>query len=69
MLRIESFCYPRDFYWISKEGLKKAWKLKKVKTAICLVLYFALATLCFVGYYLLYPIKLLHEECESWCYR
>lgn len=63
------FCYPTDFFWINKESVKKNWEIRKAESVVALIIYFALATLAFVGYYLFLPFRILHEWCEEWCYR
>ena len=60
--------YPKDFFWINKNSVKEHWKNTKILSVVQLIIYFALATLAFVGYYLLLPFRLLHEWCEEWCY-
>ena len=64
----EEFCYPLDFFWMNKDSVKEKLKSKKLLSIITLFTYFALATLAFIGYYLLLPFRLLHEWCEEWCY-
>ena len=64
----DEFCYPKDFFWINKDGVKKHWNNNKILSVVTLIIYFVLATLAFVGYYLLLPLRLLHELCEEWCY-
>ena len=66
--RSDEFCYPKDFFWINKHSVKEHWKNTKILSVVQLIIYFALATLAFVGYYLLLPFRLLHEWCEEWCY-
>lgn len=63
----EEFCYPLDFFWINKTVLKKSWQSRKLLTVKAAFLYFILATLAFIGYYLLLPFRILHEWCEGWC--
>lgn len=65
----EEFCYPSDFFWINKEGVIEHWKSEKLLSIVALPIYFILATLAFLGYYLLLPFRLLHEWCEEWCFR
>lgn len=68
MINREEFCYPSEFYWINKDLVNKMFVISKIKTIISLVCYFGLATLCMIGYYILYPIRYLHNKCENWCY-
>ena len=56
----DEFCYPKDFFWINKDGVKKHWNNTKILSVVVLIIYFVLATLAFVGYYLLLPLRLLH---------
>ena len=65
----EEFCYPSDFFWINKNSVEENWKSQKLLSIIALLIYFILATLAFVGYYLLLPFRILHGWCEEWCYR
>lgn len=65
----EEFCYPSDFYWINTDHVKEWWTKGKIKTIVVLLCYFGLASLCMVGYYILYPLKYIHKKCENWCYR
>ena len=64
----DEFCYPKDFFWINKDGVKEHWNNNKILSVVVLIIYFVLAILAFVGYYLLLPLRLLHEWCEEWCY-
>lgn len=65
----DEFCYPKDFFWINKDSVVEQWKKTKVLSVVALILYFIMATIAFLGYYILLPFRLLHEWCEEWCYR
>lgn len=65
---INDFCYPSEFFWINKDGVKEHWKDKKILSIVALIIYFTLATIAFLGYYIFLPFRVLHEWCEEWCY-
>ena len=65
----DEFCYPGDFYWINKDHVRVAWSRGKLLTIASVMCFFVLATVCMIGYYILYPIKYIHNKCEDWCYR
>lgn len=67
-MRKEDFCYPKDFFFVDSKGFKTRWDSNKLKTIIALGLYMLMATISFLGYYILLPFRLLHEWCESFCY-
>ncbi len=62
-----NFCFPSDFYWINKNIVKK--KLPNItKRILLMILFYFIATLICISYYLLLPFRIIHEWCESWCY-
>lgn len=65
----EEFCYPSDFYWIDKDMIKKTWKTMKFRTVLYLIIYFLIATLCMIGYYIFFPFTYIWKKCEYWCFR
>ncbi len=58
---------PAHFYWIKKSYIRDMWNESKSNTIAKISIYFILATICMIGYYLLYPIKLFHDTCDKWC--
>lgn len=65
----EKFCYPSDFYWFNKDSLKQCYRLSKFKIIIFMILFLMIATVCMLGYYLLYPFQYIYHKCENWCYK
>ncbi len=68
-MKKDNFCYPSDFFWINRDQVKMRLKENPLRTYVALIMYFFLAPVAFVGYYLFMPFRLFHEWCESWCYR
>lgn len=62
----DDFCTLFDFYWYDRESMKKCNNI--VKQWLLVILFYFIATIFCIGYYLLLPFRLLHEWCESWCY-
>lgn len=58
---------PTDFYWINMNTVKK--NVPNILQRITLLgLFYCLATLFCVCYYITIPFRLISEWCESWCY-
>lgn len=65
----ENFCYPKDFFWVTKGAVKELWKITKLRTIFWVLMYVIGAVVFCTGYYLLFPFRVLHEKCEAWCYK
>lgn len=65
----EDFCYPSDFFAVDKNGFIKSWNRNKIKTIVVLLFYLSVATICFIGYNIFFPFRIIHEWCENFCYK